>query len=604
MATDPDEYELLLDRAVRAVREVAVPNGPPADVVEKVRLASTTTAARQVDSIDRAQSAPETFSSPIVLVRTFGVKLMRPRNLAAIAVAGLLIVLGTQLLPIQPSGNFAFAEVLEQVRKTKSAQYTEMSTLPMPDGKPGPTLVGHVKIIGDRLKRTELDVQLNHGENDHRDFLGPWGHSVEIIDLNQKKKATLYPEVKGYMIMPWRGTFAGAYVLPPEEVKKQSKEAGVNTKTTNTFVAGEFNWDLAKPDPQMDIYELIRHVPPDRAKKLEEKIMNGKRAVGFLVEQDEKPANITTKWRHSWWVDPATKLPMQLEISWRSDAKGFGGEKVISDIVFDAPVDPVLFSIDLPAGYTDLGPAAKKAEEDGKAMAKNRNRMMTMQFTEVENMKSKDGRRAPELVKRVMILDMHLKREEVTIQSADKSAMPPPPGIVSHISIQDAKQGKTIVLLPEKKEFLDPAKIPFTDDYVQWHEKHKQQSKRSGKSNVYAALNFPDKQATRLPLKSIDGQLAFGKYVEQKVQRNKYLDSSEWTFWLDPFTMQIMRGEVTLRSTDPSIDDVDYMLRAFSLYAPVDKAMFSIDPPPGWTDLSKKRAVNDEPSAAPGKSDE
>jgi hypothetical protein len=40
--------------------------------------------------------------------------------------------------------------------------------------------------------------------------------------------------------------------------------------------------------------------------------------------------------------------------------------------------------------------------------------------------------------------------------------------------------------------------------------------------------------------------------------------------WLDPFSMHFIRGEATLRSTDPSVDDVDYVLRDFSEYAPVD----------------------------------
>ncbi|GAF68685.1 unnamed protein product, partial [marine sediment metagenome] len=201
---------------------------------------------------------------------------------------------------------------------------------------------------------------------------------------------------------------------------------------------------------------------------------------------------------------------------------------------------------------------------------------------------SKDGQAAPELVKRVMILDNYLKREEVTIRAADKSAVSPPTGIVPHVSVQNAKQGKTIVLLPEKKEFLDPAKTSFTADYIQMAEEQKQQVKRGGKINVYGALSFPDKESTRLPLKLIDGQLVFGKHVEEESQRGKYVDSRKWTIWLDPFTMHYIRGEGALRSTDPSISDVDCVLRDFSWYAPVDKALFGTDPPAGWTDVTEK----------------
>ena len=87
MATDPDEFELLLDRAVRrSPHEVAVSSGPPAEVVEKVRLAGATAAGLPAGSMEGVD-ASDTSSLPTVLARRYGVKLMRPRNLAAIAAA-------------------------------------------------------------------------------------------------------------------------------------------------------------------------------------------------------------------------------------------------------------------------------------------------------------------------------------------------------------------------------------------------------------------------------------------------------------------------------------------------------------------------------------
>jgi hypothetical protein len=611
MATNPEDLDLLIDRAVHAVRELAVPNGPPANVVEKVRLAGTTGVARHSGSIDRAQSAPDPASSSSVAVGTFslfGANVMRPRNLVAVAAAGLLIVLATQWLPIQHNGNFAFAQVQEQVGKTTSVQYTETPYGLLFDDK-HPTVVAHVKILGNRVMRNEIGLQPKDGRQVNSSFLGPWGTSIEITDLDKKKKATLYPEIRGYMSMDWGGTFAGIYMPSPKQKKElEEKEAAARKEqgtkgSANTFVAGGFDWDSARPDPRLDIYELIRHVPTDRAKKLDEKTINGKRVVGFIVEQDEHERKSTEKWHHTWWVDPTTKLPVQLEISWGiDDSKHSGSAKVVSDIVFDAPLDPALFSIDVPPGYIDLGPLGKKAMEQGQAVAQNSNRMVTVQFTQLEHLKTKDGRTAPELVKRVMILDNHLKREEVTIQPQDKSAVSPPDGIVPHVSIQDAEQRKTIILLSEKKKYLDPAKTPFTADYIQWAEDQKQRTKRAGRINVYAALDFPDEKAVRLPLKSIDGHWGFGKHVEEVMQRGKYVDTREWTFWFDPFTMHWIRGEGTLRSTDPSIGEVDYVLRDFLEHAPVDKALFSTDPPPGWTSVTEKPARNIEPSSVPGKS--
>jgi hypothetical protein len=583
MAANPEEFDLLIDRAVHAVRELVIPEGPPADVVDKVRWTG-----------ERTQSA----ATPTVRVgiySLFGAKVMRPRNLAAIAAAVLLMVLATQWLPVQHNGNFAFAEVQQQVGKTKSVQYTE-SPYGLLFGSTHPTVIARVKILGNRIMRNELALQSRDGKQVDSSFLGPWGLSIEITDLDKKKKATLYPEIRGYMSMDWGGTFAGIYTTSPEEKKELEKKAAAarkelaknapDVKASGTFVASGFDWDSAKPDPLLDIYELIRHVPTDRAKKLDEKTINGKRAVGFLVEQDDSERN--SKWRHTWWVDPATKLPVQLEISWG------GGEatdnrlaKVVSDIVFDAPLDPALFSIDVPPGYVDLGPLAKKAMEEGNAVAKNPNRMVTVQFTQVEHLKTKDGQAAPELTKRVMILDNYLKREEVTLHAAGKSAPAPPAGIMPHVSIQDAKARKTIVLQPEKKAHLDPAKTPFTADYIQWFQQQSESTKRAGRINVYAALDFPDEKSALLPLKTIDGHLAFGKHAKEQAERGNYQETRERTFWFDPFTMHCIRGEVTLRSTDPSIGEVDYVLRDFLEHAPIDRALFSTDPPKDWTDLSK-----------------
>src|SRR4051794_19463843 len=153
MAINPDEIELLLDRAARGLREVSAPNEPPADVVEKVRLMGASAAPQHSELIDRAPFTRA--AAPWIR----GVNVMRPRNLAAVAAAGLLIVFGTEWLSSQSNSNFAFAEVQEQVGRTKSVQYSETLIQATPDGKPLPTLVGHVKILGNRLMRNEMSTK-------------------------------------------------------------------------------------------------------------------------------------------------------------------------------------------------------------------------------------------------------------------------------------------------------------------------------------------------------------------------------------------------------------------------------------------------------------
>jgi outer membrane lipoprotein-sorting protein len=223
-----------------------------------------------------------------------------------------------------------------------------------------------------------------------------------------------------------------------------------------------------------------------------------------------------------------------------------------------------------------------------------------MQFTQIENLKNRDGRQAPELSKRITILDGHLKREEVTVQSASNSA-PLPAGIEPHVSIQDSKQNKTIFLLPEKKKFIDPVKTAFASDYVQWLKSEEQPGSAVGKVNVFAAINFPEEKAARLPLKELDGQLVFGKHAEEKTQRGDYIDTRDWTIWIDAFSTHIVRGEVKLTSTDPAIGEVTYVLKDFVDGAPVEQSLFSTDPPADYKQISLNWST--EHAVAEGKSD-
>ena len=55
----------------------------------------------------------------------------------------------------------------------------------------------------------------------------------------------------------------------------------------------------------------------------------------------------------TYWGDPETKLPRQIDIEYRSvDAENGGQAGTITNIVFDAHMDESLFSTDPPKGYT------------------------------------------------------------------------------------------------------------------------------------------------------------------------------------------------------------------------------------------------------------
>lgn len=89
--------------------------------------------------------------------------------------------------------------------------------------------------------------------------------------------------------------------------------------------------------------EKIRNLPASGAKQLEPTTFNGKKVLQFVFKMDGD---------FIVFVDPETKLPLRMELTIE---KGVPGGKtfreVVTDLVFDAPVDESLFEIKPPPGY-------------------------------------------------------------------------------------------------------------------------------------------------------------------------------------------------------------------------------------------------------------
>lgn len=90
-----------------------------------------------------------------------------------------------------------------------------------------------------------------------------------------------------------------------------------------------------------NFYTLFRDLARNPTKTLPGREVDGKPAVGFLVVLDGKEATV--------WVDRESRLPVRVEQSSREGNDVY--EHVMSDIVFDRPLDPALFRLDAPEGY-------------------------------------------------------------------------------------------------------------------------------------------------------------------------------------------------------------------------------------------------------------
>lgn len=114
-----------------------------------------------------------------------------------------------------------------------------------------------------------------------------------------------------------------------------------------------------RPRAQTDLYEEILHVDPAKAKQLPAKDINGHRCVGFVLRtvfkkhSSEKTEYVSTK---TVWVDEETRLPVRIENVYSSDKPYLNLQQVLTNFVFDKPLDESLFSLIPPEGYELVKP--------------------------------------------------------------------------------------------------------------------------------------------------------------------------------------------------------------------------------------------------------
>jgi hypothetical protein len=252
--------------------------------------------------------------------------MQRPRSFAAAAT-----LLVAALLAIALSGGnspqSAFAQVLDQLDRTKTVQYLETrSMIPRGDEPRGPSTVTQVMILGRYRERREILAEtagepLEPGHS--------WSRSSRVItisDLEHGKLVTLDPVKKTFREVK---TLLG---ISPEDMKVwESKVTAV---------------------PEANFYAQRRNLPEAPTEELPARELNGKRVLGYrFVEKYVGPGGVDT-WTRTYWVDAETKLPMQVEVTTASTNPRMGQSRwLLTDIVFDEPLDESLFSTDPPEGY-------------------------------------------------------------------------------------------------------------------------------------------------------------------------------------------------------------------------------------------------------------
>ncbi len=214
----------------------------------------------------------------------------------------------------------------------------------------------------------------------------------------------------------------------------------------------------------------------------------------------------------------------------------------------------------------------------------------SVQYVQTRVDRDKQGRKGPGEEHKVKILGRHRMREEV---SKTDNGDPLPEGVVSaavadpYVSVFDAKAGKDIMLFPERRTYsiadeilgLDPDTLELVKSRVT----------PMPQVDFYARLREIPADAAKLPAKRIGDVTVEGFQVIETIQRTRSGHTETWTrtVWVDTATKLPVRIEISMRSTNPMMADSDWVTKDIVFDAPLDEALFSTEPPAGYTDSAK-----------------
>ncbi len=307
----------LLQQAVNALRQTTVPNGPsPEDVT------------RLVATLEEAAPQPSTLT---LKKRTFA---MKPVTKIAVA-ATILMALGSFFAWTFSGGAFtgiALANVADALDSLRSATYEVTSEAKGEKGQPSATATGKGFFLAPSHQRMEISVDIanrtiNLGEQpgEHVTIPKTTMNQVIIFDGQAAKLIMLMPDQKVAMAMDMKSM---------EDIMKKS----------------------GKGVPP-DLFEMVRRLvregssgTGEKAEKLGTKEIDGHAAVGFRTHNSPIRGTMGGMTGDmTLWADPETARPIRIE----SAIQTFADVRlVMNNFRYDVELDPSLFSLEPPEGYS------------------------------------------------------------------------------------------------------------------------------------------------------------------------------------------------------------------------------------------------------------
>jgi outer membrane lipoprotein-sorting protein len=242
---------------------------------------------------------------PITVERT-----RKMKRIAKLAVAATILVAFGILISWMTIGggstNIAFARVADALDSLRSATFDLTSETKGNDGQPPVTGTGKGFFLAPSHQRTEISA-------------GSAKNTMNMVMIMDGQAA------KGIMLMP---TQKFAVAMDMEKMRENMKKS---TKG-------------ASPD----LFETVRRIVREgssgtgqKAERLGKKEIDGREAVGFRTHSEMGDMTL--------WADPETARPIRIELAGEMFADV---RMVMNNFRYDVDLDPSLFSLQPPAGYS------------------------------------------------------------------------------------------------------------------------------------------------------------------------------------------------------------------------------------------------------------
>jgi outer membrane lipoprotein-sorting protein len=299
----------------RLVREAGEPRVVPDPLYAETLQARILDRVGPEESIiSRAEAVQRVGGLPAITVE----RAQTMKRITSLAVAATILVSFGMLVFWAIGGgsaNIAFAEVAKALDNLRSATYDFTSEFKNPVDDKTTTTKSKGYFLAPSLERNEMSMSIGSDQDATR--------SIMILDCLAAKGITLLPDEKKAMI--------------------------INISTTEKSAGGTANMFET-------VRQLVRQGGTDSGKKFEslgEKEIDGTPAIGFRTHNNM--ADVTL------WADPQTARLVRVEF----DRLAGGGRGVMSNFRYDIELEPSLFSLEPPAGYTvQTQSVAMPVEED------------------------------------------------------------------------------------------------------------------------------------------------------------------------------------------------------------------------------------------------